>query len=67
MTDNNQDSRAQFPLLSDANYTEWAMQMEAKSTEKVLWEQVFIELDVNGKTIQEIESEQAKVECEKDE
>jgi hypothetical protein len=37
------------------------MWMEAELIEKGLWEQVFIELDVNGKTIQEIESEWAKV------
>jgi hypothetical protein len=33
--------------------------MEAELIEKGLWEQVSIELDVNGKTIQEIESERA--------
>jgi hypothetical protein len=37
------------------------MWMEAKLIEKGLWEQVFVELDVNGKTVQEIESKQAKV------
>jgi hypothetical protein len=60
MTDDDRDSRARFPLLSDANYTEWAMRMEAELIEKGLWEQVFVELDVNGKTVQEIESERAK-------
>jgi hypothetical protein len=60
MTDDNRDSRARFLLLSDANYTEWAMQMEAELIEKGLWEQVFVELDVNGKTVQEIESEWVK-------
>jgi hypothetical protein len=42
--------RAWFLLLSDANYTEWAMQIEAELIEKRLWKQVFVELDVNGKT-----------------
>jgi hypothetical protein len=37
------------------------MWMEAELIEKGLWEQVFVELDVNGKTVQEIESERVKV------
>jgi hypothetical protein len=60
MTDDDRDSCARFLLLSDANYTEWAMRMEAELIEKGLWEQVFVELDVNGKTVQEIESERVK-------
>jgi hypothetical protein len=58
MTDDDHDLH--FLLLSDANYTEWVMQMEAEWIEKGLWEQVFIELNVNGKTIQEIEREWVK-------
>jgi hypothetical protein len=60
MIDDDHDSHAWFLLLSDANYTEWAMWMEAELIEKGLWEQVFVELDVNGKTIQEIESEHVR-------
>jgi len=60
MTDDDRDSRTRFPLLSDANYTEWAMRMEAELIEKGLWEQVHVEVDTDGKTVQEIESERAK-------
>ena len=60
MMDNDQDLCTWFPLLNDANYTEWAMWMEAELIDKGLWEQVFVELDTSGKTKQEVESEQAK-------
>ena len=36
------------------------MQMEAKLIEKELWEHVFIELDISGKTKEETENEQPK-------
>ena len=61
MTDDTRDLHAQFPLLNDANYTEWAMLMDAELIEKGLWEQVFVELDTSGKTKQEVESKWVKV------
>ena len=60
MTDDDRDLRARFPLLNDANYTEWAMRREAELIEKGLWEQVFVELDTSGKTEHEVESKWAK-------
>ena len=60
MADDDRDLCAWFLLLNKPNYTEWAMQMEAKLIEKELWEQVFMELDTAGKTDDEIKGEQAK-------
>jgi hypothetical protein len=60
MPDDSEDHQIRFPSLNDSNYVEWSLRMEAKLVEKGLWEQVFIEIDVNGKSADEISAEKAK-------
>jgi hypothetical protein len=60
MPDDSEDHRIQFLSLNDSNYVEWSLRMEAELVENGLWEQVFIEIDVNGKSTDEISAEKAK-------
>jgi hypothetical protein len=53
--------RYRFPLLNDSNYTEWSMRMEAELIEKGLWDQVYVEVNEDGKNADEVKAELAKL------
>ncbi|KAG1877374.1 hypothetical protein F4604DRAFT_1570894 [Suillus subluteus] len=58
---NNSDHVSHFPLLSNINYSEWSIRMEVERIQKGLWDMVFTEVDVEGKTNEEVKVELQKL------
>ncbi|OJA16104.1 hypothetical protein AZE42_12878 [Rhizopogon vesiculosus] len=55
------DRISHFPLLHDGNYGKWSIRMEAELIWKGLWDMVFVEVDLNGKTDDEVKAELQKL------
>jgi hypothetical protein len=55
------DRTPRFPLLGNGNYGEWSIRMEAELIRKGLWDQVYVEVDITGKTEDEVKAELQKL------
>jgi len=60
MTDDSKRT-PRFPLLGNGNYGEWSIQMEVELIWKGLWDMVFMEVDINGKSDDDVKAELQKL------
>ena len=60
MTDDSERT-PRFPLLGNGNYGEWSIRMEAELIRKGLWDMVFVEVDTDGKSDDDVKAELQKL------